>query len=42
MYNDTVIKLRHHPDANPWFDHTFTSPTYQKVLQKYIRNYING
>ncbi len=36
---DTTIRLKPHADA-PVFDHDFQSPTYEKVMQPYISNFI--
>jgi hypothetical protein len=36
---DTIITLEPHPKANPWFDHDFMSPTYQRFLRIDIEEY---
>jgi len=38
-YRETIISLEPHKDANPWFDHSFSSPTYRSVLREGIEKY---
>lgn len=38
-YRDSTKMLLHHKDANPFFDHEFTSPTYEGTLREVMGDY---